>query len=121
MVFDGFCKSNTVSHSIPGDPGLNQVHTVTSYTDKYINYLFFYLLTMSFLFTAFPYMEVSLVHRSVYVFMRMYITLFYWAMWPLKGSVVIFYASYKSSPSKVIIGERGLSTETGGKVRQKSG
>lgn len=44
MVFDGFSKSNTVSHSIPGDPGLNQVHTVASYTDKYINNLFFYLL-----------------------------------------------------------------------------
>lgn len=41
VVFDGFSKSNTVSHSILGDPGLNQVHTVASYTDKYINNLFF--------------------------------------------------------------------------------
>lgn len=76
---------------------------------------------MSFLFTAFPYMEVSLVHLSIYVFMRMYIILFDWAMWPLIGSVVIFYASHKSLPSKMIIGERGLSTETGKKVGQKSG
>lgn len=51
VVFDDFCKCNTVSHSIPGDPGLNQVHTVTSYTDKYINNLFFTFLQMSFLFT----------------------------------------------------------------------
>lgn len=74
---------------------------------------------MSFLFTDFPYMEVSQKHLSGYVFMRMHITLFCWAMWPLKGSVVIFYASHKSLPSKVITGERDLRTETDKKVGRK--